>query len=111
MEFLTALSIGILFAVSVFQVLRRNLIRSAIGLILLTNAVNLFLLSTGAYNGFVPAYVNNLSNAHSDALPQALILTAIVISMGATAFVFAVLVIISGRYRTSDSDAVDGLKR
>ena len=111
MEVLTALSIGMLFAVGVFQVLRRNLIRSAIGLILLTNAVNLFLLSAGAYHGQVPAYVGGLSRAHSDALPQALMLTAIVISMGATAFVFAVLVVISGRYRTSDSDAVNGLKR
>lgn len=110
MEFLTALSIGILFGIGVFQVLRRNLIRSAIGLIILANAVNLFLLSAGAYDGVVPAYVNTLSRAHSDALPQALILTAIVISMGATAFMFAVLIVISGRYGTSDSDAVNGLK-
>jgi multicomponent Na+:H+ antiporter subunit C len=111
MEFLTALSIGMLFAVGIFQVLRRNLIRSAIGLILLTNAVNLFLLAAGAYHGVAPAYVSHLFLAQSDALPQALILTAIVISMGATAFIFAVLVVISGRYRTSDSDAVNGLKR
>lgn len=112
MEFLTALSIGLLFGIGVFQVLRRNLIRSAIGLILLTNAVNLFLLSSGAYNGFVPAYIHRLvDGTASDALPQALILTAIVISMGATAFMFAVMIVISGRYRTSDSDAVSGLKR
>ncbi len=111
MEFLTALSIGMLFAVGVFQVLRRNLIRSAIGLILMTNAVNLFLLAAGAYDGFIPAYANQLEGTPSDALPQALILTAIVISMGATSFIFAVLVVISGRYRTSDADAVNGLKR
>jgi multicomponent Na+:H+ antiporter subunit C len=111
MEFLTAVSIGALFGIGIFQVLRRNLIRSAIGLVLLTNAVNLFLLSTGAYDGFVPAYVNRLAGTESDALPQALILTAIVISMGATAFMFAVMIVISGRYRTSDSDAVSGLKQ
>lgn len=111
MEFLTALSIGALFGIGIFQVLRRNLIRSAIGLILLTNAVNLFLLSAGAYDGFVPAYVNAPPGTVSDALPQALILTAIVISMGATAFMFAVMIVISGRYRTSDADQVNGLRQ
>lgn len=109
MELLTALAIGALFAIGVFQLMRRNIIRSAIGLILLANAVNLFLLSTGAYNGLVPAYTTDIGR-RSDALPQALILTAIVISMGGTAFVLSMLYIISARYKTSDMDEVDGLK-
>jgi multicomponent Na+:H+ antiporter subunit C len=46
----------------------------------------------------------------SDALPQALILTAIVISMGGTAFVLSMLYIISARYKTADMDEVDNLK-
>ena len=46
----------------------------------------------------------------SDALPQALILTAIVISMGGTAFVLAMLYIVSARYKTADIDELDGLK-
>ncbi len=111
MELLTALSIGLLTAVGIFQMLRRNLIRSAIGLIILANAVNLFLLSTGAYAGTDPAYVNEtITGQRSDALPQALILTAIVISMGGTAFVLSMLYIISSRYKTSDMDKVEGLK-
>lgn len=110
MELLTALAIGALFAIGVFQMLRRNLIRSAIGLIILANAVNLFLLSTGAYNGLAPAYTDETVR-RSDALPQALILTAIVISMGGTAFVLSLLYTISSRYETSDMDQVDGLKR
>ena len=56
MELLTALAIGLLFAVGVFQMLRRNVIRSVIGLIILGNAVNLFLLSTGVVDGIDPAY-------------------------------------------------------
>ncbi len=110
MELLTAISIGILFAIGVFQLLRRNIIRSAIGLIILANAVNLFLLCTGAYVGIEPAYVSEATGIRSDALPQALILTAIVISMGGTAFVLSMLYIISSRYNTSDMDEVDGLK-
>ena len=110
MELLTAIAVGILFALGVFQLLRRNIIRSAIGLIILANAVNLFLLSTGAYISIEPAYVSDTTSVLSYALPQALILTAIVISMGGTAFVLSMLYIISARYKTSDMDEIDGLK-
>jgi multicomponent Na+:H+ antiporter subunit C len=108
-EILTALSVGALFGISIFQLLRRNVIRSAIGLILLANALNLFLLSTGAYQGVVAPYVGS-AGQKSDALPQALILTAIVISMGGIALVLSMLYIISARYRTSDLDKIEGLK-
>jgi len=110
MELLTAIAIGTMFAMGVFQLLRRNVIRSAIGLLILANAVNLFLLSTGAYVSLEPPYLSDAHLLMSDALPQALILTAIVISMGGTAFVLSMLYIISARYKTSDSDEVDGLK-
>jgi multicomponent Na+:H+ antiporter subunit C len=109
MELITALAVGSLFAVGIFQLLRRNVIRSIIGLVILSNAVNLFLLSAGAYQGLVPAYTT-AADVKSDALPQALILTAIVISMGGTAFLLATLYIISARYKTSDMDEVSGLK-
>ena len=109
MELLTALAVGILFAIGVYQMLRRNLIRSVIGLIILANAVNLFLLSAGAYRGIDPAYTT-ADQVTSDPLPQALILTAIVISMGGTAFVLSMLYIISARYKTADMDEVDNLK-
>jgi len=110
MELILAIGIGSLFTTGIFQLLRRNIIRSAIGLVILMNAVNLFLLCTGAYVGFEPAYISSASGVRSDALPQALILTAIVISMGGTAFVLSMLYIISSRYKTSDLDEVDGLK-
>jgi multicomponent Na+:H+ antiporter subunit C len=109
MELITALTVGLLFAVGIFQILRRNIIRSVIGLVILANAVNLFLLSAGAYDGTVAAYTTAFGQ-RSDALPQALILTAIVISMGGTAFVLSMLYIISARYKTSDMDDVQGLK-
>lgn len=109
MQLLTAIAIGILFAIGVFQLLRRNILRSAIGLIIIGNAINLFLLSTGAYDGVVAAY-STATEQRSDALPQALVLTAIVIGMGAVAFVLALLVVISTRYQTADMDEVDELK-
>ncbi len=109
MEILTSLTIGLLFGMAIFQMLSRNIIRSVIGLVLLANAINLFLLSAGAYNALVPSYTTALGS-RSDALPQALILTAIVISMGGTAFVLSMLYIISARYKTSDMEEIDGLK-
>ena len=109
MELLTALAVGTLFGISIFQLLRRNVIRSAIGLILLSSAINLFLLSTGAYEGTTAAYTDSVGQ-RSDALPQAMILTAIVISMGGIALVLSMLYIVSARSRTSDMDEVKGLK-
>jgi multicomponent Na+:H+ antiporter subunit C len=109
MELFTALAVGALFGIAIFQMLRRNVIRSAIGIILLGNAINLFLLSTGAYSGLVAAYTETVGQ-RSDALPQALVLTAIVISMGGLALVLAMLYIVSARYKTSDLDEVTGLK-
>lgn len=109
MELLTALAVGALFGIAIFQLLRRNVIRSAIGVILLGNAINLFLLSTGAYDGVVAAYAETVGQ-RSDALPQALVLTAIVIAMGGLALVLAMLYIVSARYKTSDLDEVTGLR-
>ena len=110
MEILTAFAIGLTFAVGIFQILRRNVIRSAIGLMLLTNAINLFLLSTGAYTGTKAPYVG-LAGILSDSLPQALILTAVVISLGVTAFVLAMLIVIARRYKSCDSDEIRGLRK
>lgn len=109
MELLTAIAIGMMFAVGIFQVLRRNVIRSVIGLFILSNAVNLFLLSSGAYAGVVAAYTNTIGQ-RSDALPQALILTAIVISMGGFSLILSMLYVLSVRYRTSDSDEINKLR-
>jgi len=109
MDLLKALAIGAMFGIGVFQILRRNVIRSAIGLIILSNAVNLFLLATGAYQGAVAAYAN-VTGQRSDALPQALVLTAIVISMAGFSLVLALLYVLSIRYRTADSDEISELR-
>jgi multicomponent Na+:H+ antiporter subunit C len=109
MNLLTSLAIGILFAAGIYQMLRRNLIRAAIGLVLISNAVNLFLFSTGAYDAVAAAY-STATGQISDPLPQALVLTAIVISMGGFAFVLSLLYVVSTRYKTSDSDEIQGLK-
>ena len=109
MNLLLAMAIGGLFGAGVHQLLQRNVVRSAIGLVILSNAMNLFLLTVGAYDGAVAAYAT-LGGTHSDALPQALILTAIVISMGGFSFVLALLLLLSARHRSGDMDRFTDLK-
>ncbi len=109
MELLYAIAIGLMFGIAVFQLLRRNVIRMALGVIILSNTINLFLLSMGATNGEGAAYAT-AAGQRSDALPQALVLTAIVISLGGLAFVLAMMYVLSIRYNTTDSDEIDRLK-
>ena len=109
MQILTSIAIGVLFAIGIYQLLRRSVIRSALGLVIISNAVNLFLLSIGAYQGVVAAYAEATAK-RSDALPQALILTAIVISMGTFSLVMALLRIMTARYSTNDLDRLSELK-
>ncbi len=109
MNLIYAIGIGALFAIGVYQLLRRNIVRSALGFVIISNAVNLFLLTIGAYDGVVAAYAK-ATGQRSDALPLALILTAIVISMGGFAIVLAMLFVLAHRYNTMDLDAFNRLK-
>ena len=110
MAWLSAFAIAALFGIGIFQMLRRNLIRSLIGVLIILNAVNLFLISSGAYQGTAAAYTTAVGQP-SDALPQALVLTAIVIGLGGVTFVLALIYLISDRYQTSDQDQVSGLRK
>ncbi len=106
-----AAAIGTLFGMGVFQMLRRDLVKAAMGFALLFNAVNLFILSTGAYRGASAPYTTNLADgkATSDPLVQALILTAIVVSFGSYALLLAMVNLVSRRFNRIDSDEVKEL--
>ena len=112
-EFMFALSIGILFGIGVFQLLRRDLIKVAIGFAILFSAINLFFVAVGAFEGEYAPYVSNVAAGRqtSDPLIQALILTAIVVSFGSFSLVLGLINIISRRYGTVDSNAINNLKR
>ena len=72
----------------VYLLLERSLTRVLVGLVMLGNGVNLLFLISGGPAGRAPIVGRNASPM-SDPLPQALVLTAIVISLGTTAFVLA----------------------
>ena len=109
MEVITALAIGLLFAAGIYALLQRNVVRSALGMVIVSNAVNLFLLSIGAYSGLVASYAK-ATGQRSDALPLALILTAIVISMGTLSAALALFRVLVARRSTNDLDKFDELK-
>jgi multicomponent Na+:H+ antiporter subunit C len=73
----------------VYLVLERSLTRVLVGLVMLGNGVNLLFLVSGGPAGRAPIVGGAEPAAMSDPLPQALVLTAIVISLGTTAFVLA----------------------
>jgi multicomponent Na+:H+ antiporter subunit C len=83
--------IGGLYAAGVYLLLDRSLTRVLLGFLLLGNATNLLLLSTGGPSGRAPILGYAGPGQMSDPLPQALILTAIVITFAASAFVLAMI--------------------
>lgn len=90
MELVLALLVGWLAACGVFLMLRRDLIRFMLGFVVLSNAVNLLLLLSGrvtrAAPPLIPSGETQMSLAAANPLPQALLLTAIVIGFGLLAF-------------------------
>ncbi|MDJ0319017.1 Na(+)/H(+) antiporter subunit C [Pseudarthrobacter sp. PS3-L1] len=90
---LTLLSVmGILYACGIYLILERSLTRVLLGLMMLANATNLLLLATGGYSGLAPLYEKDIpAGEYNDPLPQALILTSIVISFAVTAFMLGII--------------------
>lgn len=111
MNVIFALATGIMFGLGVFQILRRDMIKSAMGFYILFTAINLLFIAVGAFNGTLPPYSQNLDKGQtSDPLVQALLLTAIVISFGTYAVLLGLIAISARRYNTADSDSLDHLK-
>jgi multicomponent K+:H+ antiporter subunit C len=105
MELLVASAIGTMTAGGVYLLLRLRTFPVILGLALLSYAVNVFLFSSGRLAIDMSPILSKYGEAsYTDPLPQALVLTAIVISFGMT----AVLVMISlGAFLESDTDSID----
>lgn len=105
MEFIVASAIGVLTAGGVYLILRLRTFPVILGLALLSYAVNVFLFSSGRLAIDQSPILSKYGDAsYSDPLPQALVLTAIVISFGMT----AVLVMIGlGAFLEAGDDRID----
>jgi len=98
--FVFALTVGFLFAAGLFLLLRRNQVKLVVGFGLLGHGVNLLVFSSGGLTPvnapLIVASSETLATTAADPLPQALVLTAIVIGFGAQIFL---LVLVRGAYR------------
>ena len=108
MEILTAVLVGVIFGAGIFLLLCRTPVKLIIGLVLLSNAINLLIFdAAGLTRGKPPLIADGLqqlSGATADPLPQAMVLTAIVITFGITAFLLALAL---RSYLLTGSDAVE----
>jgi multicomponent Na+:H+ antiporter subunit C len=112
MELLLALASGVLYAAGIYLMLRRRLAQLIIGIGLLSNGTNLLIFTAGGLTRgrppVVPDGAQSLVEPYADPVPQALVLTAIVIGFGLLAFS---LVLAHRVHDTVGTDDVDDVGR
>lgn len=106
MEIVLAVLVGVLYTTGVYMVLRRSILKFIIGIIFMSNATNLLVfLSSGVVAG-KPSFVKDgvaVAKDMADPLPQALVLTAIVIGIGVVVFTLAL------KYKFFEATGTDDL--
>ncbi len=137
MNFFIALIIAVLFGTGIYLVLHRDILKVAFGFGLISHAVNIFIVASGILQGnLVPIIVTKINeNAgfiftddiagrvlgpvvtgytedglYADPLPQALVLTAIVISLATTAVLLTLAYHIDREFGTTDTEALGRMK-
>lgn len=107
---LLAIVVGVLYATGVYMMLRRSVVKLLVGIALLSHAANLLVFSAGGVVRGRPPIVDAgmvAPEGVADPLPQALVLTAIVIGFGVLAFAIA---LIHRTHQEADTDDVDRLE-
>ena len=90
MTFILAAGLGILFAAGTYLMLRRDAVRVVIGSLIISQTANIYLMTMGGSEGGVPILEHGGNHsAVTDPVPQALVLTAIVIGFATTAFLLS----------------------
>jgi multicomponent Na+:H+ antiporter subunit C len=105
MELDTIILVGVLFAASTYLILQMSFVRILFGFVTLTNAANLFILAmSGSPDGKRPPVLAEGTGTMVDPLPQALILTSIVIGLGLTIYMIMLLYRIFLDERTTNAE-------
>ncbi|WP_137724096.1 Na(+)/H(+) antiporter subunit C [Prescottella subtropica] len=104
-DLVSLIIVGVLSAAGVYLLIERSITRMLLGLLLIGNAVNLLILTIGGRPGNPPIVGReSIHGEMADPLAQAMILTAIVITMGIAAFVLALAY---RSYKINTTDRVD----
>ncbi len=108
MEFILAIIVGLLYASGIYLMMRRSLVKLIIGLTMIGNGSNLLIFLLGRIVKGEPPLIGSLQDtlvsAYSDPVPQALILTAIVIGFGLQSFA---IVLVRRVYKVVETDDLD----
>ena len=111
MEFLFAITVGVMVSAAVYLMLSNNLLRFIFGLVLISNAANLTIFVSGRLTDGAPPLIPEGADAPlvdvANALPQALVLTAIVIGFGLFAFA---IVLVFRAWTTLNSLTPDNMR-
>lgn len=107
METIMACLVGLLFTIGTYLVLSRQMLRIIFGLSIISHAVNLLILTSGGLKTGSAPLLDETMTGFTDPLPQALILTAIVINFAVT----ALLLVLSYRsYQIFETDDLERLR-
>lgn len=104
MEFIICILAGILFATGIYNILQKQMLRIIIGTGLISHGAHLFILTMGKLKQGKPPILTEGITDYTDPLPQALILTSIVISFGITSLILVLA------YRTAQKNDTDNME-
>lgn len=104
MEYIILILAGILFATAIYNILQKQLLRIIIGTVLLSHGAHLVILTMGKLKRGQPPILDDAVTTYTDPLPQALILTSIVISFGITSLLLVLA------YRTAKENNTDNME-
>ena len=110
MEIVMSIVIGIIFGTAVYLMFSNNIIRVLFGTLMLSHSVHLLLLTMAGLQTGAPPVISLESETYTDPLPQAMILTAIVINFAVTAFMFVLAYRIYQDHNTLDLQQLRGAK-
>lgn len=107
MQIETAMLIGVMFSVATYLLLRKNFVQILFGFVILSNGANLFILAmSGDPEGKQSPVLINDAGPVVDPMPQALVLTAIVIGFALTVYLIMLLYRIFLDARTTDAESL-----
>jgi multicomponent Na+:H+ antiporter subunit C len=111
MELVLAIVIGVLYAAGLYLMLRRSIVKLLLGIALLSQGAHLLIFTSSGLTKGIPPFImpgsETLGEVYADPLPQALILTAIVIGFGVLAFT---VVLVQQAHRAVGTDDLDEMK-
>ena len=109
-QFFMALALGSLFTIATYLILSRDVVRVVWGTLVMSQAANLYLVTMGGFGGLPPVmgHRGHSGSQVTDPLVQALVLTAIVIGLGTTAFILVLTHRLNEEHGTIDLEKLGG---